>query len=149
VPRHPPCALTNLATKYLMLASTVQFSRYGRESILARRVPAGQQAVRRRICPTPPRGAVRSREHGRRVGSPKVRQRSPGPSGPNSVPKQTIRVPVPFLLHECSCTGRRGRGGLPTGQCSTLEHHPRSVRPGHGSGRATRRSLARCSLERR
>jgi hypothetical protein len=37
------------------------------------------------------------------------------------VPKQTIRVPVPFLLHECSCTGRRGRGGLPTGQCSTLE----------------------------
>src|SRR4051812_35487874 len=28
VPRHPPCALTNLATK--MLASTVQFSRNGR-----------------------------------------------------------------------------------------------------------------------
>src|ERR1700710_1796494 len=28
VPRHPPCALINLATK--MLASTVQFSRYGR-----------------------------------------------------------------------------------------------------------------------
>ena len=29
VPRHPPCALTNLATK--MLASTVQFSTYGRK----------------------------------------------------------------------------------------------------------------------
>src|SRR3954471_15615491 len=28
VPRHPPCALTSLATK--MLASTVQFSRCGR-----------------------------------------------------------------------------------------------------------------------
>src|ERR1700759_1197579 len=28
VPRHPPCALTNLATK--MLASTVQFSKNGR-----------------------------------------------------------------------------------------------------------------------
>ena len=28
MPRHPPCALNNLATK--MLASTVQFSRYGR-----------------------------------------------------------------------------------------------------------------------
>src|SRR5919202_406663 len=27
MPRHPPCALTNLATK--MLASTVQFSKYG------------------------------------------------------------------------------------------------------------------------
>ena len=33
VPRHPPCALNNLATKYKdqMLASTVQFSRYGRD----------------------------------------------------------------------------------------------------------------------
>jgi hypothetical protein len=30
VPRHPPCALTNLANTYEMLASTVQFSRYGR-----------------------------------------------------------------------------------------------------------------------
>ena len=28
MPRHPPCALNNLATK--MLASTVQFSKYGR-----------------------------------------------------------------------------------------------------------------------
>jgi hypothetical protein len=34
-----------------MLASTVQFSRYGRESILVRRVPAGQQAVRRESVP--------------------------------------------------------------------------------------------------
>src|SRR3954465_2960192 len=32
VPRHPPCALTNLATK--MLASTVQFSSYGRSRSL-------------------------------------------------------------------------------------------------------------------
>ena len=30
VPRHPPCALNNLTTKMKMLASTVQFSRYGR-----------------------------------------------------------------------------------------------------------------------
>ncbi len=30
VPRHPPCALTNLANTDVMLASTVQFSRYGR-----------------------------------------------------------------------------------------------------------------------
>src|SRR3954468_23236978 len=33
VPRHPPCALINLLTKK-MLASTVQFSRYGRPSQL-------------------------------------------------------------------------------------------------------------------
>ena len=30
MPRHPPCALINLTTKIWMLASTVQFSRYGR-----------------------------------------------------------------------------------------------------------------------
>ena len=30
VPRHPPCALNNLATTDVMLASTMQFSRYGR-----------------------------------------------------------------------------------------------------------------------
>ncbi len=54
VPRHPPCALTNLTTK--MLASTVQFSRYGRPL-----VPTGAcRDVRRfaglrgpdRLCPT-------------------------------------------------------------------------------------------------
>ena len=37
VPRHPPCALTNLATK--MLASTVQFSRYGRTQPTRHRLP--------------------------------------------------------------------------------------------------------------
>ena len=37
VPRHPPCALTNLATK--MLASTVQFSRCGRSRARTRRLP--------------------------------------------------------------------------------------------------------------
>jgi hypothetical protein len=32
VPRHPPCALTNLTTKiHWMLASTMQFSSYGRD----------------------------------------------------------------------------------------------------------------------
>src|SRR3954454_16545249 len=35
VPRHPPCAPTNLATK--MLASTVQFSSYGRAQLLSAR----------------------------------------------------------------------------------------------------------------
>jgi hypothetical protein len=39
VPRHPPCALNNLTTKMKMLASTVQFSRYGRDryTLLRRR----------------------------------------------------------------------------------------------------------------
>src|SRR6266700_7884331 len=39
VPRHPPCALTNLATTDVMLASTVQFSRYGRSR--PRNAPSG------------------------------------------------------------------------------------------------------------
>ena len=39
VPRHPPCALTNLANTDVMLASTVQFSRYGRSRPC--RAPAG------------------------------------------------------------------------------------------------------------
>src|SRR4028119_1575351 len=43
VPRHPPCALTNLTTK--MLASTVQFSSYGR-------IRPGLTA-----CPRTPEGA--------------------------------------------------------------------------------------------
>src|SRR5215213_1340977 len=44
VPRHPPCALNNLATK--MLASTVQFSRYGRSRRLDRRVRPPHRSVR-------------------------------------------------------------------------------------------------------
>ncbi len=38
VPRHPPCALSNLALM-MMLAFTVQFSRYGRPQRPGRRVP--------------------------------------------------------------------------------------------------------------
>src|SRR5947209_6144235 len=51
VPRHPPCALTNLATK--MLASTVQFSSYGRaQPRTARRVRAKRRVVRREAGPS-------------------------------------------------------------------------------------------------
>jgi hypothetical protein len=46
VPRHPPCALNNLATTDLMLASTVQFSRYGRYRHTAQRIRAGKVPVR-------------------------------------------------------------------------------------------------------
>src|ERR1700740_3399676 len=47
VPRHPPCALTNLANTDVMLASTVQFSRYGR-SRPSRARAAGVQPVHTR-----------------------------------------------------------------------------------------------------
>src|SRR5262245_19772989 len=49
VPRHPPCALTNLATK--MLASTVQFSKNGRPHNPTRTHPT--RAVSRRSWPVP------------------------------------------------------------------------------------------------
>ena len=49
VPRHPPCALTNLATK--MLASTVQFSKNGRPQPPTRTHPTG--AVSRRSWSVP------------------------------------------------------------------------------------------------
>ena len=62
MPRHPPCALINLATKTLikMLASTVQFSRNGRPPTAARRLPApavreGQHPVRAVRRPWSPR----------------------------------------------------------------------------------------------
>src|SRR5437588_7297895 len=60
VPRHPPCALINLATTDMMLASTVQFSRYGRYR------PALLASARERAGP------------GRNG-------KTPVPSGPNSV----------------------------------------------------------------
>src|SRR5262249_14383335 len=45
VPRHPPCALTNLANTYVMLASTVQFSRYGRSRLSRARCRALQPVL--------------------------------------------------------------------------------------------------------
>ena len=44
-----------------------------------------------------------------------------------------------FLLQAAVLAGVDSRG-LPTGQRSTLEHHPRSDRPGHGSGRPAQRA---------
>jgi hypothetical protein len=74
VPRHPPCALTNLATTDVMLASTVQFSRYGRS-----RLPAALAGA----AAGPGRGGLAA-----------------VPSGPNSVlgprtPRERRSVPLP------------------------------------------------------
>src|SRR5437762_9365182 len=56
VPRHPPCALTNLATK--MLASTVQFSSYGR----SRSLPTAYTALLGSKGGAVQRGPVRIRD---------------------------------------------------------------------------------------
>ncbi len=68
VPRHPPCALTNLATK--MLASTVQFSTYGRPQPTRQNPPPhGKQSptttgpFTSRPPPQPPEGDQQKGSH--------------------------------------------------------------------------------------
>jgi hypothetical protein len=63
VPRHPPCALNNLTTK--MLASTVQFSRYGRSRSCRRGVRTARLCVvprsHRSVPRTQPPARLRTR----------------------------------------------------------------------------------------
>lgn len=118
VPRHPPCALHNLATK--MLASTVQFSRYGRTQ------------------PTPPRLPAHSRRFATRVGPIEDIKLSSDPSGPNSVPTipNCLMLPVPAAHphKEDETTQQRASAVLDTtthienrtSQCSTHELHHRT-----------------------
>src|SRR3954464_6705190 len=95
VPRHPPCALTNLATK--MLASTVQFSRNGRASVVVtacgvRRIASSYAVVRRDRAQPPQRPERLPRERvsfGPHVVGLEVTPQPVAwwqvPSGPNSV----------------------------------------------------------------
>ena len=86
VPRHPPCALINLATK--MLASTVQFSRYGRNrhslTAYTTRVPFD-------VCRLEPVGDGMLTSHRARGAV------ITAPSGLNSVPTDPPLVIVRFL----------------------------------------------------
>ena len=123
VPRHPPCALTNLANTYEMLASTVQFSRYGRSR------PC--HALAGRYSRSWSRGSLAA-----------------VPSGPNSVLGQRTphsRVPS---RRGGRTNGRELTRG-PNNQCSTSE----LATPGTDARAAaldeTPKGLARCSLERR
>jgi hypothetical protein len=102
VPRHPPCALSNLATLQIskMLASTVQFSRNGRHHPPPRH-PAGQGS-----------------------GPVTKKQARPVPSGPNSVPTQPPPREPPFRTPERVRTSpARDRQAKVISQCSTSERH--------------------------
>ena len=72
VPRHPPCALINLGNLQMMLASTIQISRYGRP----------------RTSTTPHNGGAGP------SGPQRPRTRTLVPSGPNSVPTQPPSSPA-------------------------------------------------------
>jgi hypothetical protein len=109
VPRHPPCALKNLAQqnytlfhsqKQEMLASTVQFSRYGRKPPL---IPASAGTRTWPVC--------------RRPGQ------APVPSGPNSVFTRPLRqdprsAPGPAGPYQPG----PARGRQVNNQCSTRKH---------------------------
>src|ERR1700742_422081 len=116
VPRHPPCALTNLATK--MLASTVQFSNYGRSQ---------------------PHAVRRSNWSDRGNGPAAVADGSMCPKEA-SLPQDSTaclgRTPTRPIVPTSRGRTELGRlGGRPNGQCSTPEHHPWRDRPWHGFGR--------------
>src|SRR3954453_23406501 len=146
VPRHPPCALTNLATK--MLASTVQFSSYGR----SRSPPtacAPVSVVRR--GPVLPRRSPRSRgiEGSCHRGQCALQRVRPDPSGPNSA----LGPPPPqgaFRSHrQAGCTRSASRARRPTGQCSTLEPHRGTNVLAWVLDEIFGKTRLRCSLERR
>jgi hypothetical protein len=93
VPRHPPCALNNLATK--MLASTVQFSTNGRPHNPTRTHPHRgsftEIMVRTAASPQHPQQGSQG---------PDGLEEAPAPSGPNSAPcepnPQTPRRSTPL-----------------------------------------------------
>jgi hypothetical protein len=129
VPRHPPCALSNLTTK--MLASTVQFS-------------TNTQPTTTRHSSTPKPGAVLQPAMDRRPEDPTTRLflqdptgcPPPPPTAPHAVPTPTKRAvpdarPLPTM----------------TRQCLRQPSNPhRNIRPAQGSVPPSRE---RRSLERR
>ena len=100
----------------LMLASTVQFSRYGR----CRPGPVAYRRTGRptRICPTPPRRRLSLDERRAPAGSPRFRLTQPGPSGPNSV-LTVVSTRRTVHARERAVLIRRNRESR-TGQRSTL-----------------------------
>ena len=129
----------------MMLASTMQFSKYGRSRHLDRRVPRSQmclparEALADKVCNRGRSARCRS--------SPREDQRASLPSGPNSVLDQA--VPAVRVPPASGCTNRAGSLPRPNNQCSTNEQPPQNIRLRCGSGRDTRWARARCSLERR
>ena len=96
-----------------MLASTVQFSSYGRPHPHNPRTPQGLPVVRTRYHDQPA-----------------------APSGPNSVPTTHPHTrPAPSNHHpttEMDGVPGPARTDADLHRCSTHEHHPQHTRPGHG-----------------
>jgi hypothetical protein len=120
VPRHPPCALINLAT--------TDDARVHCAVLKIRAVPVLHRRVARRSGPT-------------EVTSPAA-----VPSGPNSVLGLRNPWELAFLAAAPeSANGRTSQPGQlprPNNQCSTNELPPEDIRLGYGSGRLRHRRKA-------
>ena len=132
-----------------MLASTVQFSRYGRvtdpwPSRTRKPAEAGLRAVRWGSVPVQRRPDLPMEGASAGPEVSKLPKKRPVPSGPNSVPRRRRPVPRSTQLESC-CTCETFRPA-PNGQCSTLEPHPRGIRPEHESGQASRRNTCQVLL---
>jgi hypothetical protein len=124
MPRHPPCALSNLAnttgytSKKKMLASTVQFSRYGRHW---------------------------ATHHGTRHGRGPAVPRRPGMNPFPQIPNSVLTRPLPRAARSIPRGGRTSRrreaAGQVNSQCSTRQHEHQAA---HSAA-----DDAKCSLERR
>jgi hypothetical protein len=116
VPRHPPCALINLTTK--MLASTVQFSSYGRSRHRVTAYPQSEwfRGATVLACPEEPAQPVLQ----------------------DPTACQGITTCICFPLHTEAWLYLRAQTLCPTSQCSTLEQPPRDIRSSCGSARQSR-----------
>ena len=153
VPRHPPCAFNNLTTK--MLASTVQFSKYGRT----------QPTIT--AYPTPPTNRDSAdgstAELARRRHPTQKRRLFPqDPTAYHSHPLPTPPVPTPTTHRRRSerlnrrapsCTRHSNKHRDRIASVPPMSTRHRHIRPGNGPGPTTTPTgadrPARCSLERR
>lgn len=145
MPRHPPCALTNLTTKMKMLASTIQFSNNDQtpnpeppptpQTWLVWRRPAPAKKPRHHNTPTPastnetPVGVRAARFLRTQQCALIPTHQHPDHTGP-ACQREYRLVDVPPM----SKTTHRTLAG------SVVNHHPRPSEPGQ---------CAECSLERR
>ena len=118
-PRHPPCALKNLTQKSKMLASTVQFSRYGQSHLPL--APAPQRCITARVgwfiqiqWSVQPVSRLFSRLPGLRLSF------RPSPQDPTTCQAPSPCRPLSTLQKELYL--RAEPGSVPNNRCSTLEH---------------------------
>jgi hypothetical protein len=142
VPRHPPCALSSLIYQRLsiaraftrkaqMLASTVQFSRYGRSRRQIPHTGSSERAVRGRTVPT-------ERSTTGRQPMISCAARCPEPSGPNSVPGRVPLLHGPLRRRTDSCTGVSRKGARLIANVPPMSDCQWDERPPHSSGRRSR-----------